>query len=270
MRNIQGVIFGGVFLVAICFTVDAKACSTASWDGGSSGAVSVGSPSSTPRYSQLCGLSVNGTGHVQDNSASDSRIIVRFYVQVSLGDTGAVDLFEAYGDEAGVSPIFKVTYDADADNFIFDATDAPGGSSFTIAAKSGWNLVELDWDSGGDFVAWVNEDTTTEPQPTPAGPVDAGTGTVESVRLGAPNGFGNFSGSNLYYDAYESHRTAPVGALLIGDADDSQIVDIFDVVEQLDEIHSIDLGVGQPDCDESGGAVDIFDVVCVLDIIHSN
>jgi hypothetical protein len=269
MRYKKGVILGGVFLIALCFTFNAQACSMALWDG-SSGAVSVGSPSSIPRYSELCGLSVSGTGYVQDNNASDSRIIARFYVQVSLGHTGAVDLFEAYGNEAGGSAIFKVTYDADADNFVFDATDAPGGASFTIAAKSGWNLVELDWTSGGDFVAWVDEDTTAEPQPTPAGPVNAGTGKVESVRLGAPNGFGDFSGANLYYDAYVSHRTTPVGALLVGDADDSGIIDIFDVVEQLDEIHAIDLGGGQPDCDESGGAVDIFDVVCVLDVIHSN
>jgi hypothetical protein len=267
MKNMDRFIFGCFILTTLCFTIDAQACSASLWDGGSSGAVAVGSPTTIPRVSEFCGLSVTGIGHVQDNSASDTRIIVRFYVLAALTGTGTVDLFEAYGDQVGTTAIFKVSYDGS--DFIFDATDAPGGSSFTIAANSGWNLIELDWTSGGDFIAWVDADTLEDPQPTPSGPVDAGTGTVESIRLGAPNGFGGFSGGSLTYDSYESHRNQPVGALLIGDANGSDSINVFDMVSQQNEILGNALAPGQPDCNLSG-TVNVFDLVCVQNIILGN
>ena len=95
----------------------------------------------------------------------------------------------------------------------------------------------------------------------------AGTGTVEAVQLGAPNGFGNHTGT-LNFDAYESHRTTPVGALVVADANNNGSVNIFDMIamqnEILDPVGS--LAPGQPDCNKNGG-VNVFDMICAQNII---
>lgn len=240
----------------------ALACSTDAWLGGVSGSVVADSPPTVARYSELCGLEVTDTGYVQSNLASDAHYRVRFYVFDGLGTSDSIDIFEAYSDDAATGPLFKVAFDGS--QFTFDATDATGGSGF-YAAGSGWNVVELDWDSGTNtFNYWVNADATTDPV---SGSVDAGTGTVEAVRLGAPNGFAPQTGK-LIFDAFESHRSTAVGQLLDCDAEGDVDIDINDVLAVVDEVFGVPaiLATGQPDCDGSGD-VNINDALAIVDIV---
>ncbi|NND58220.1 MAG: hypothetical protein HKN57_13325 [Xanthomonadales bacterium] len=198
--------------------------------------------------------------------AADSRYIARFYVLDGLTGSGNVEIFEAYSDDAANSPLFKIIFDGS--QFIFDASaTSGGGTSSPVASANGWNLVEIDWQSDGSFKYWVNSDADVDPE---TGSVNAGTGTVQSVRLGAPNGFGGQSGK-LTYDAFESHRTTPVGALLACDAEGDATnndVDINDALAALDEVFANPsiLAKGQPDCDLNG-SVNINDALAILDLV---
>jgi len=245
-------------------SMGAWACSTAAWNGGTSGAAVAGSPTSIPRYSELCALEVTGTGHVQSNYAVDeARYRARFYVLDGVSGTGSADIFTVYSDDAASSPLFKVSFDGS--QFTFDATDA-GGNSASAAAKSGWNVVELDWTADGNLTFWVNADATTD---AATGSASAGTGVVGAARLGAPAGLGGLTGK-VVFDAFESHRETPIGLLIKGDANGNSSINIFDMIsiqnEILDPVGK--LAVGQPDCNENG-SINIFDMICVQNIILS-
>jgi hypothetical protein len=259
-------LFGSIVLLGLGLGFNAEACSTDGWAGGTSNIPANGQAASPPgvsRYSEFCALAITGQAHVQSNFAvNESQYRARFYVLDSLTGAGTVDIFEAYSDEGGASPLFKISFNGS--QFTFDATDAGGGSD-TVSAASGWNLVEFDWNSDGNtFSYWVNLDATTE---AANGSVNAGAGTVDSVRVGAPNGFGGQSGS-LVYDAFESHRTTPVGALLNCDAQGDVDIDINDALAIVDEVfgNPTVLATGQPDCDLNG-EININDVLAVVDIV---
>lgn len=262
MKHMNSTRLGCVYLICLCCSLDAYACSIDAWNGGNSGSISVGSPSTISRVSELCGMEVTGQGHVQDNRVSDTRTIVRFYVYPKLTGTGTIDVFEAYGNEVGGSPLFKIAFNGT--QFVFNPAGASGGSAFNISAVTGWNLIEIDWTSGGNFNAWVNTDTSPT-APTPDGTTTAGTGTVESIRLGAPNGLGGFTGGFVRFDSYEAHRTTVVGSLLIGDANADAAVNIFDYGSVQSDIAGT-LQEGQPDCNLDG-SVNIFDYGCVQLVI---
>lgn len=257
MRNhAKNAVFGVVCLVGLGYASIANACSTDAWLGGAVGGAA-DSPPTIPRYSEFCGFQLdNVQGHVQDNNASDTRYRARFYVLDGLTGAGAIDIFEAYAADNATGPLFKVTFNGS--QFTFDATSAGGGSA-SVASVNGWNLVEFDWDSGSNtFSYWVNADATADPA---NGDVIAGTGTVEAVRMGAPNGFDPQTGK-LTFDAFESRRTTAVGALLVGDANGNGSVTVADVVAVLNELNGT-LQVGQPDCNENG-SVTVADAVCLI------
>jgi hypothetical protein len=252
-------LFGSVFLLGLALGSNVEACSTDAWLGGTAnipGNGQAASPPPVPRYSGLCALSITGQAHVQSNFASDTRYRARFYVLDGLTGAGTVEVFEAYSDEAATTPLFKVSFNGS--QFTFDASDA-GGNSAMAASANGWNIVEFDWNSDtGDFDYWVNADAGTDPA---TGSINSGAGTVEAVRLGAPNGFAGQTGY-VNFDAFESHRTTPVGALLVGDANNSGGISIADAVAILNELNGT-LQSGQPDCNENGG-VTVADAVCLL------
>ena len=173
-----------------------------------------------------------------------------------------MDILEAYSNDGATTALFKISLDGS--QFTFDATDAGGGSASAPSA-SGWNVVEIDWDSvGGTFKYWVNADAASEVE---TGSVSAGAGTVESINLGAPNGFGSQTGE-LTFDAFESHRSLPVGLLLNCDAEGDLDIDINDVLAVVDEVfgNPVVLAGGQPDC-TSNGSVDINDALGIVDIV---
>jgi hypothetical protein len=268
MRNMESALFGGIVLMALGFAPDTQACTTEGWPGPNSGIGANANPASPPtvaRYSELCALAVTNTSHVQDDNASDTRYRARFYVLDGLTGADPIDIFVAYSNEGATTTLFKVAFNGS--QFTFNATGAGGGSA-SAASVNGWNLVEFDWDSGSNtFDYWVNADATTAPD-NPTGSVNAGTGTVEAVRLGAPNGFAPQSGK-ITFDAFESHRTTAVGALLVGDANASGTVSGLDLVRIQNEILQVNLASGQPDCNKNG-AVSGIDLVCVQNIILGN
>jgi len=257
-------IFGAVLLSGLVYGPAAMACSTDGWLGGVAQIPPNGLADSPPvvsRYSGFCALEVTDTSHVQSNAASDARYRGRFYVLDGLSGSGDVEIFEAYADESANTPLFKIVFDGS--QFTFDASSAVGGgTSAPVAAADGWNLVEFDWQADGSFSYWVNSDANVDPA---AGSVNAGTGVVESVRLGAPNGLGGQSGK-LTFDAFESHRATPVGPLLAADANNDETVNILDLgvvrIELLNPGSDELLAPGQPDCN-SDGSINILDVGCV-------
>ncbi len=259
MRNMDRVIFGCLLVAGLAVGSSAMACTTDGWLGGASGGTQVGSPTTISRVSELCALKLAATGHVQDNNPAHTRMIARFYVWPQLSGTGTADVFVAYDNEAGTGPLFKVSFDGT--NFIFDATDAGGGSG-SAAAVSGWNLVEVDYNSDSNtFSYWLNSDATSD---SADGSFASGAGTVQAVQLGLPNGLGGLTGS-ASFDSYESHSTTPVGPLLIGDANADDTVNIFDYSAVQQDILG-NLQMGQPDCNLDG-SVNIFDYSCIQQVI---
>lgn len=253
--------------LAVMLPVSGFACSMAEWDTPTGvGAVIVGSPqtaTTVARYSEFCGLQVTApnTGHVQDNSPDGhTQFIVRFYVRPNLTGTGQVELFAAYGDEAGGSPKVKVSYDGT--NIEFHADSGPVASKSVAAAKNLWHLVEIEYNSAGSTRYWVNADSAG----AESGSYTSASGPISSVRLGLlPGTLAGFSGGSAQFDAYESRSTTPVGPLLNGDANANGSITIADVTKLGGELNG-NLANGQPDCNRNG-AVSITDVTCVAGLL---
>jgi hypothetical protein len=268
MRNMDRVIVGGLLVLGLGFGSSAHACTTDGWLGGTSGIPEngdAGSPLAVSRVSELCALAVTDASWVQSPSASDTRYIGRFYVYPNLTGTGSVDLMAAYSDDAGASLLFKIAYDGS--QFTFDASGATGGSS-SATATSGWNLIEFEYNSGGNFNYWLNETWDFDTLAYTTGPTDtfaSGTGTVDSVRLGAPNGMGGTLAGTISFDAYEAHRTTSAGALLIGDANGDESVNVIDYSAIQTEILGT-LQIGQPDCNLDG-SINVIDYSCIQSVI---
>jgi len=251
----DGVIFVGMLACGLGMASAANACSTSLWSD-SSGAITAGSPTTVPRFSQLCALSVTGTGSVRDLSPDHTRLRARFYVLSKLVGTGNVVLFRAYANETDTGSLFEIR--RNGANLQFDTTGA-GGASVNFTAPTGWTAIEFDWTSGGTMNIWVNVPSSGSTLTT----VAAGTGTVKSIRLGLITGLDTYTGS-VVFDAYEAHSTTPVGLLLLGDANGGGTLTSADATRVLNEI-SIGgtLSTGQPDCN-LGGTITSADATCIL------
>ncbi len=239
-------------------------CNTNAWLGGAFGAVNANSPiGSVSRASGRCGLELNGSGYVQDDSpGAETSFIGNFYFFPQLTGSGSIDLFVAYSDTGASTELFAIAYDGA--NITIDAT-ANGGGSATVAANPNmWNVVEFSWLDSANGSIWVNSDATTEAADATYAS-GAGGGVVEAVRLGAPNGLGGFAGE-VTVDQYTSNRTQPVGMLLMGDANGADGINVVDVIGVRSEILGNGLQSGQPDCNLDG-AINIVDVICVRSII---
>jgi hypothetical protein len=242
-------------LVFSFFSSATFACTIDAWNGGVTGSPLAGSPNDTPdiqRVSGLCAMELSAAGSVKDTSpVTESTLIARFYVKADL-NSGVPVIFEAFSDNAATSSLITVTFDGS--NFVFNAGD---GASGAIQGESGWNLVELSWISGVGMSFWVNTDSS-EPE---TGSIAATAGTVESVVLGETSALDG----TLTLDDYVSHRSTPVGGLLMGDANGSGGLTIADVVALFNELNGT-LAEGQPDCNMSGG-ITIADVVCLFNAL---
>lgn len=252
MRNMERVIFGCLMLCG--FVPGAWACTTGAWNGGTSGGTA-GSPPTISRVSELCAFQLAGTGWVQDNSPSHTTLIARFFVLPALSGSAAADIFVAYSSESPTGVLFDVAYNAQTDEFEFTTSAGSTG----ISAANGWNLIEVAYSSGGNFDIWVNADATTQGA---SGMIGAGSGTVEAVRLGLPNGLNGLTGE-VFFDDYESHATTPVGTVLWGDANNDGNVNSGDTVSIINENLGDVLAVGVPDCNRDGN-VNSGDTVCII------
>jgi hypothetical protein len=262
MKNMDRVIFGSVLLIGLGFGLNAQACTTAGWLGGfvdGGGSAVVGSPPAISRLQEFCALKVTGQSHVQSDWANDARYIGRFYLFDGLQGTGGLTIFRAFSAEDGTGALFHINFDGS--QFTFDTSDAGGELSAGVASIGGWNLVEFDWDSvGGTMKYWVNADASADPE---TGSINAGAGTVDSVQLGAPTGMGNHTGM-MIFDTFESHRTTPVGAVLVGDANNDGNINSGDIIGVINEFFSAEnLAIGAPDCNGDGN-VNSGDIICII------
>ncbi len=256
--------------LGISLTGTALACSTDGWDS-ATGSIAVGQNfgavgpdiNGVARFEELCAMVVDGTGHVQSNAPSHSRVRGRFYVFADLSElrgASPAEVLVAYSDEGGASELFSIGYSGA--NWEVDAGGNGGGSS-SSAGTSGWNLIEFDWNPAGSGLdVWINADATTD-APT-FNVASGGAATLESVRLGAPNGLGGYGGS-VYFDSFEMHNETAIGPLFNCDAAPSGSIDISDVVASVDEFTQTTPSTGTPNCDALGGFIDISDVVATVD-----
>jgi len=252
----------GVLLIFSIFTSSVFACTTDGWLAGASGAVNPNDPNSgVARVKGTCGLEVTGQGHVMDGSPSvDGKFIGHFYFLPEFtSGSGTPDLFIAYSDEGGTTELFSVRYDGA--NIILDATAATGTSVSVPADTSHWNLVEFTWESGATGSLWVNSDATID---APDATFTSGAGLVESVKLGAPNGFGSLVGQ-ASFDEYESRREQQVGLLLAGDANLDGLINSADIDLVVTEFLLGTLAEGVIDCNLDG-EVNSGDIDCVVAI----
>ncbi len=276
MKNMDRVIFGSVLLIGLGFGLNAQACSSDNWDDDPN--TTVGSPFGTAdvinRFSELCAMQVDdqgAPGYVQSNGTTipDDRYIGRFYVFPNVSGSGDVDILVAYSDDlaAPEDELFAISFDGT--HFNFDAGGATGGSD-SWEAESGWNLVEFEFNSDGTFNYWVNAawNFDTLSYAAPSGSFDSGTGGVQAVRLGTPNGMAGQSGS-YSFDAFEAHRSTNVGALIACDADDSGNPDINvnDILAVIDERFGSPptLAQGQPDCNFDG-EINLNDILETINV----
>ncbi len=204
-------------------------------------------------------------GHLQSNVVSHDRVRGRLYIYPALSPprtpSGASPaVLRAYDNETGTGSLFEVRFSSG--NWQFDATGNGGTSNFS-AASGGWDLIEFDWNPGSSTVdIWVNADATQDaPTLTIA---SGGAATMESIRVGLPDGLQGTTGA-AYFDSVELHNETAIGPLLIGDANADGVVNIFDYAAIQAEI-LLTLQSGQPDCNLDA-VVNIFDYSCVQNVI---
>jgi hypothetical protein len=263
MKKIMERVLLGVSILLV--PASGFACSMGQWDSNTGVTAIVGSPQTSPavpRFSESCGLQVTAptVGYVQDNSPDGhTTFIARFYVRPNLTGSGQADLFAAYGDEAGGLQRLKVSYDGT--NLDFHADEGVAGTA--LAAANNWHLVEIEYNSAGTTRFWVNKDATSEAE---SGSFSSATGAVSSVRLGVLATPTNLTGAPQF-DAYESHSTTPVGALLLGDANGGGTLTSGDALRVLGEIAiGGTLSPGQPDCNRNG-SITSGDALCILGLL---
>ena len=249
-----------VMLVCLCMSINAFACSTAAWFD-AVGAYSANNPANgVSKVSGSCGFKVTGLGYVQDNSPdSEAQFIGRFYFFPQFSGAGSADIFVAYSNNEASTELFSVTYDAG--NVTIDSTAAGGGSASVPINGAGWHLIEFAWISGESGSLWVDADAEK------GDPADAtfasGSGMVESVRLGAPNGFVDLSGE-AFFDDYVSQRVSPIGGILAGDGNLDGVIDSSDIDAIKSEFLFGDYPQGSTDCNFDG-ETNSGDVNCVVE-----
>lgn len=281
MKYMDRVIFGSLLMVGLGFSTAATAaCSASEWfgtDTNLSGDSKVGGPDDvalpTSRYSEFCSLAISESSYVQSNKASDNHFFGRFYVfPKGVSGSGVADIFVAYTDETPEVPpaegdtLFKVSFDGTDAIFTF-----VGETPVNVTLPEGWSLIEFEYnDVGNVFNYWVNGAWDYAGLNYPDGVTgsialpDVESGIVDAVRLGAPNGLDSLTGT-FYFDAYEAHRTTNVGALLRGDANGDQSVNVLDYSAIQTEILGT-LQSGQPDCNEDG-RINVLDYGCIQTVI---
>ena len=263
MKLIKFALNTAIIIIGVLSFQVASACSFEAWftSSGTVIAEDPAAPTQVSRLSGFCGMEAAGTGFVEDRSpVDDESFIARFYFLPELTQTQAgvpvpADIFVAYSDDGATTELFSINFDGA--NINVDATAAPGGGTASAAADTThWNLIEIAWESGVGGSLWVNADAAIPDAASDT--FTPGTGSVNSVRFGFPNGFGTLTGMGTF-DDYQSQRTLPVGGLLICDANGDESLGIADAISLFNELGGT-LNFGQPDCNIDGD-IGIADVI---------
>ena len=234
----------------------ALACTVGNWNGANTAtdADSGGPDVNIARYSGVCALSVGSGDYVIDNSPNaEGKYRARFYV---LTGNGNATIFKATAsDDGGGASVIEVTYNGSA--FAFSQNGSAVGT--VNAAQNKWDSVEMAYESGTSFNAWVwGAGSSTE-----VGSVSgvAGAGTVSSAMLGISNGSVT---SNFNFDAFESTRGDDrIPRLCRGNTNTDTVRSILDISAILAEMRGAAIANGQPDANEDG-KVSILDVSQIL------
>ncbi|HKJ15977.1 MAG TPA: hypothetical protein VJ984_01335 [Xanthomonadales bacterium] len=253
---------------SLAFSAATFACSTDGWDA-ETGMVAVGQPSGAvapdingvPRFEELCALAASGAGHVQTNAPSHSRVRARMYAYPDITGSDDSNILVAYSSENGTGGLFTLAWDNG--DWVVDAS-GNGGTSGSAPATGNWDLIEFDWNPGsGTLDVYVNADATTD---SPTFMVNSGgAATMESIRIGLPDGHGGGNSGNFYVDSVEMRNETAIGPLLNCDADSNLVIELEDAVEVIDEFFSAGLAPGTPDCDLNG-VIELEDAVEIIDI----
>lgn len=257
--------------LAIClgFAVSAQAqtCVVSNWAGGAT-ALTDGDAgtqgASNRRYGGPCGLrvAVDGTQRfLTDNSpASETTYIARFYTFLDNAGTNPVLLFAA---DDGTNDQIQVLYNDPSAGDLTLSVRLTGGTYSDLTfngVSAGWHSVELVWEASATaaiaFSVDGAADQTANLDTSGASIVNAHLGNIDAAA----------GGGSIDFDDFDSRRVERPGRLLVGDADDSGGVDIFDVQAVGNEVVNGVFAAGQPDCDEDG-TINIFDVQCVGGIV---
>lgn len=223
----------------------ALACTVGNWNGANTAtnADTGGPDDGVARYSGVCALSVGSGDYVIDNSPNaEGKYRARFYV---LTGNGNATIFKATAsDDGGGASVIEVTYNGSA--FAFSQNGSAVGT--VNAAQNKWYSVEMAYESGTSFNAWVwGAGSSTE-----VGSVSgvAGAGTVSSAMLGISNGSVT---SNFNFDAFESTRGDDrIERLCRGDANNSNNLNAGDASAIISEYLGGTAATGQPDANEDG------------------
>lgn len=284
-RGLKSAFFGLAVAASLGLALNAQAqdCTILNWAGGASGAGNLfaGTPDDgNSRYGGPCSLRVTvddgDEAFVVDNSPiAEQGYIARFYFNPNgNADAGLPMIIFAANDETagGGDDVVQLWYNVEsADPFSAAAgaatlvvTTASGVSEINVDATDingdGWNSFEIVWESAASAEIALSVNGGTDLTTTG----DTSDERVRSALLGFVGDDGSsITASNvMYFDDFDSRRISRPGRLLVGDANDDGVVNIFDVQTVGAEVTGDDLAAGQPDCNEDG-VVNIFDVQCV-------
>lgn len=264
-RAVKTLIAGVALSALLGFSINAQAqtCTIDNWDDATNLAnANAGTQgSSNRRYGGPCGLRVamDGTArYLTDNSpATESAYIARFYAFLDNAGSDPVVLF-ADGDDN-----LEVWYNfPNAGDISLNVVDNAASDNILTfpGVGSGWHSIEFAWESA----AAANIAFSVNGAADAVATVNTSGITLSSARLGNVN---NAAGTSIDFDDFDSRRISRPGRLLVSDANDDGVVDIFDAPVLRDELSGAAFAPGQPDCDENG-VVDIFDATCLRDTIN--
>jgi len=266
-RLAKTVMVGGAAFAFLGLSMNAQAdpvCTVENWTDapGLSDADTGTQGSDNRRYGGPCGLRVDFDDEARfvtyESGQGEAQYIARFYAFLDNMGTEPAIIFAGTG---GGDDQVQIWYNFPAENDLtLRAFDASGDSNDLTfdAVGSGWHSIEFDWNrESGDVAFLVNseEDEATMN-------IDLSGLSIEAASLG--NVAGADTGGVADFDDFDSRRSTRPGRLLVGDANDDGVIDIFDVISLRDELIEDAFAPGQPDCDENG-SVDIFDVICLRD-----
>lgn len=273
MTDGRKAILAGTALVAcLGFTLNAQAqCTVANWEGGQTALTvdNVGTPANEHRrYGGPCSLEVPVEGaaaYVSDNKPLDENAyIARFYAY--LGDAGSADTMIFAAQDDGVNAI-QIHYNdpsaGDITMYVFDSATGQASATFTASEiDTNWVSIEFDWAAGTDDTMFSVNGLTDK-----AISLDTTGVAITDALLGNINGADAGTDTVFYFDDFDSRRLNRPGRLLVGDSNDDQTVNVFDISANIDEIQSDIYSSGQPDCNEDG-SINVFDISCQIDIIQ--
>lgn len=274
MTDGRKALLAGVALVAclgFAFNAQAQTCVVSNWAGGATGLSDANAGtqgSSNRRYGGPCGLRVAVDGsarYVSDNSPDgETTYIARFYAFLDNAGSNPTILFA--GDD-GANDQIQVWYNfpnaGDLTLRVFDN----GAATTDVTEPSvgpGWHSIEFKWEAAASAEILFSVDGAADLTASPA--PDTSNLSISNAHLG--NVDGAAGGGTIDFDDFDSRRIDRPGRLMVGDADDSLGVNVFDAIAVIGEYQDGIYAAGQPDCDENG-SVNVFDAICVIGIYQN-